>query len=159
MYLLFDFWHNKLELKISKKFAKQKRKYFWESNFHTQFGQNIFNTRTILFSRDKYFLILLTRHITWNLECNFQGMRCEGACKIHSLKCPGCACVELVFGSVMFDLTFTHFWNKIARKCYSITSYSVIEHLFLLVNIIFCFWTSYFVLEHPKIAKQLLKKY
>ena len=63
-----------------------------------------------------------------------QGMSCEGACacKIHSEKCAGCACVRLVFGRAMCDLTFAHFWNKIARKCYSITSYPILEHLFLL---------------------------
>jgi hypothetical protein len=53
--------------------------------------------------------------------------------------------VRLVFGSAMSDRTFADFWNKIAIKCYSRTSYPVLEHLFLLQNDLSCFRTSYFV--------------
>ena len=60
------------------------------------------------------------------------GRTCACACKIHSGKCVGCACLRHIFGRAMFDLTFAHFWNKIARKCYSIMSNPVLKHLFLL---------------------------
>ena len=41
------------------------------------------------------------------------------------------------------DCTFAHFWNKIARKYYSRTSYPVLEHLFLFQNVLSCFITSF----------------
>ena len=37
------------------------------------------------------------------------------------------------------------------------TNYPVLEHLFLLKNILSCFRTFYFVLEHPKNVEKLLK--
>ena len=37
------------------------------------------------------------------------GHTCACACKIHSEKCAGCACVRLVFGRAMCDHIFSHF--------------------------------------------------
>ena len=74
---------------------------------------------------------------TCDVRSHVCGRTC--ACEIHSEKCAGCACVRLVFGRAMCDLTFAHFWNKIARKCYSRTSYPVLEHPVLLLNLLSCF--------------------
>ena len=46
------------------------------------------------------------------IQVIFQGMRCEGACKIHSEKCAGCACVRLVLWRAMCDRTFAHFLEQ-----------------------------------------------
>ena len=47
--------------------------------------------------------------------------------------------MRLALGRAMCDRTFAHFWNKIVRKCYSRTSYPVLEHPFLLLNLLSCF--------------------
>ena len=40
--------------------------------------------------------------------------------------------INKICNSALCDLTFAHFWNKIARKCYSRKLFPVLEHPFLL---------------------------
>ena len=86
------------------------------------------------------------------------GRTCACACEIHSGKCAGCACVRPFFWRAMCDHTFAHFLGQdyqimqlFALKTRSRTrmSYPVLDHLFLLWNILSCFRTSYSDLEHP----------
>ena len=68
--------------------------------------------------------------------CADAHLRCAvarvGVCAKSNEKCAGCACMRLVIWRAMCDRTFAHFWNIIARKCYSRISHSFLEHHFLL---------------------------
>ena len=44
------------------------------------------------------------------------GRTCACACKIHSLKCAGCACVRPFFGRAVCDCTFAHFLRQNCQK-------------------------------------------
>ena len=90
-----------------------------------------------------------------------QGMSCEGACahartrvmcgrtcacvcEILSGECAGCTCVRPFLGLAMCDRSFAHVCTLFARKCY------VLEHTFLLWNILSCFGPSHSVFKHTK---------
>ena len=85
------------------------------------------------------------------------GHTCACACKIHSGKCAGCACVRPFFERAMCDGTFAHFctffgtklpeYASFCLKNYSRTRmpYPLLEHPFLLCS---CFGISFPVLDH-----------
>ena len=103
-----------------------------------------------------------------------QAMSCEGACVHAHVRCAVprvrvraksimesvrdvCACGPFLGVRCATALLHT-FSDKITRKCYFLKkknysrtrmSYPVLEHLFLLWNILSCFRTSYSDLEHP----------
>ena len=86
------------------------------------------------------------------------------ACEIHSEEYARCVCVLLVFGHAMCDRIFAPFWNKTDRnwhsfclKNYSRTFYPVLEHPFLLLNILSCFSTFFPALESPILFQNTLK--
>ncbi len=96
------------------------------------------------------------------------GRTCACACEIHSGKCAKCACVRPFFRRAMCDHTFAHFLGLNCQKMLLFVlktrmSYSILEHPFLFWIILFCFRTSYSVLNtlnhsaNRKIAEKGLK--
>ena len=84
-------------------------------------------------------------------DWKIQGMSCEGACKIHSGKCAGGACMRPFFGRAVCNHTFAHFLGQNCQKMLHFrTSFPVLKRPFLFWIILFCFRTSCSVLEHTK---------
>ena len=110
---------------------------------------------------------ILQNFVAFSDYMNFtQDMSCEGACAHAHVQCAVVrvrvraksilksvrdvrACGS--FLGVRCATVFLHiFGTKLPEN-------TILEHLFLLYNVLSCFRTSYFVLEHPKMLKNCLK--